>query len=113
MSTTTQADNITATLPLGILALAQHMVDHTLPAPYSIDAPNPCLGDKTLIVRLGGSDLVPWLESLHLDSAHSEPCSLADYQRERYECRLPDSGVQVTVTSLRPFARHLAVVVNR
>lgn len=105
-------DNVAATTPIAMYAVAQHMLDRGLPAPISITAPSPCI-DGTTSIQVGvfSHQVDAWVESIDLDSETvSSTESLTSHERVAYDGRLPDTGVRVTVRCTRRLVSPLHLV---
>lgn len=98
MTSTTEA-NVARTSTLGMLAVAQHMVDHHLPAPLSINRPT--LGERDVPVLVYCADLDTWVATLHVDRSTDEPCHARGKVRRVVHGRL-DNGVRIVITSVVP-----------
>lgn len=60
----TRAARDTATTPIAIYAVAQHMLDQRLPGPIGIHGPRVCPGaERTVRVDVYAADLDRWVES--------------------------------------------------
>jgi hypothetical protein len=90
--------NIAATTTIGFHAVAQHMLDYDLPAPYGIDSPNACSrAHDAILVSVPSTALDAWLETIVVDDEDTRPSDFAGYTKSTYIGRLPDTGVRVHV----------------
>lgn len=109
MTARQQADRVIA---IANLALAQHIVDHHLPAPLEISLPSFVDEDKGLNIRVVRGDLDQWLDSLNVDKVTTQVHDHDVFGRwtvTSYAVRLPDTGTCVVLTSTAPAAT-LAVI---
>ena len=85
------------TTRLAYAAVTAHMVDHDLPAFASMAL---SIDHRSIRVQvIWDADVTTWLDTLHVDSEAVEIVN--GNVHTTYSCRLPDSGVRVSVTSVR------------
>lgn len=67
MSTsTTKQDTAAKTAPLAMYAVARHMLDHELPAPFSISPPT--FDDQVVKVAVPATALDAWVDAIDIDA---------------------------------------------
>lgn len=103
-------DTVAATAGLGMYAVARHMLDHKLPAPYSIDAPTPWFDPERITISVHDAGLFAWLDSIVVDGETAKPVEnplrTTAYEIVKFDGRLPAAigDVAVTVKVVRPVA---------
>lgn len=120
---TTQTQQIEATTPVAMQAVAKHLVDHDL-AFTSIDAPKTWCGETSVVVHVPNDDgacywSARWRDTLAVDGMATDPITIPDsrgrgvpaglFERYTVHGRLPDMGVRVSVVAVR----QVAVVAGR
>jgi hypothetical protein len=98
--TSTEQERIERVTPVALYAVAQHMLDHQLPAPFAIDAARS--DNSGVRVSVYSPDLDAWLDSIVVDEETTRPISrlreIVDYRGRL----LASVGyVQVTVSCSR------------
>ena len=90
-----------AQTPAALLALAQHIIDHQLPAPCSIETP---VWSETgdLLVHVRQADSAAWRASIHVtdesaETRHSHSSLVRRFGIEKAWGTLPDTGIQIVV----------------
>jgi len=98
----TTSSTFQAQYPLALAALATHMLEHGLPAPYAIDQAH-----GEIVVRLtGGVNAVEaWIVSVAVDRETNEDTDLGGVEglRSAWLVRLPDTGFRFTFVAYRPY----------
>lgn len=84
--------------PVALLAIMQHMVEHNLSAPWSIDV-SP--GDQAIRIRLMGTDHQAWLRTLTLVEEHNEDHDRPGWLRTAWVVQLPATGVVFDIVTYR------------
>lgn len=106
---TAQDQQIAATTPLALHAVARHLLDNDLQV-ESIAAPRACLGERSVIVHVPGDGdgywSARWRDTLAVDGITTEPIGHPEvpagvYERYVVHGRLPSSGVRVSVVTVR------------
>lgn len=100
--------NVEATATIGLHAVARHLINHALPA-RDISSPRTCLGESSVIVQVWAEDAQAWCETIHVDGVSTTPSKHPDapaglYERVAWHGRLPESGVRVSVVTVRRVA---------
>lgn len=94
-----------ATIGIAMYAVAQHMLDHQLPAPVTIDQPRLILGERAVIVIVNSEDSTPWLDSMVVDEERVAGPSevMAGREHVTYDGRIPSAvgDVAVQVRTMR------------
>lgn len=104
-------DNVAATAPIGMYAVAQHMIDHRLPAPMSITGPTQCTGENAILVGVFSHQVDAWVETIEIDVTTVTPTlNVTGYERVAYDGRLPDTGIRISVRCARRTVSHLRAV---
>jgi hypothetical protein len=106
------SDNVVATTPIAMYAVAQHMLDRGLPAPLSITSPSPCT-DGTASIQVGvfAHQVDAWAASIDVDTETVTPTdTVTGYERVAYDGRLPDNGIRITVRCTRRVVSPLRLV---
>lgn len=102
----TAQDTRALTVPIAMYAVAQHMIDRSLPAPISIDSAG-VTRERLVKVAVSSVDLDAWLDSMVVDDELHEPRPDRSWERVAYTGRISAaigdvSFVLVTVTRTRP-----------
>ena len=109
-TSSTTRDTVAMTAPIGMYAVAQHMIDAQLPAPWGIDAPSRCAGEDAVRISLSSLALPAWLASIHVDSETHTPATVPGFVHSSYAGRLPN-GVRVLLKAARRVEdQHLRLV---
>lgn len=97
-------------LRAGLMALVEHMANHELSAPLSIDLPRMPEDSPSIRVRLAGiGQQSAWLNTVEVVTETNEQAlSSDDYVRTTWLVSLPETLSRVELVGLRP--RALALV---
>lgn len=93
-----QKSNARQHLTAAVLAVAQHLVDHDLPAPFSIGVDH---GSAEVTLWISDRSMTAYLETLTVLDRVSNTDPLSAICAVRVSCVLPDTGIQVLVRSAR------------
>lgn len=97
-------DTVTKTAGLAMHAVAQHMLDHRLPAPFSIAMPIRCPNHghpQRIKIGISSTDITEWLDSVLVVAERTEPARLVDgvrWVREEYDVLVPSPVGDVAAT---------------
>lgn len=72
----TSGDTVAKTATFAMYAVAQHMLDHRLPAPFSIKAPSVCpaeTGTRRVTIAVPSSAATEWLDSVLVVDERTRP----------------------------------------
>jgi len=101
VTSNTQALRVAQT-PAALLALAQHIVDHQLPAPYTIESPSySATGDLLVMINPDHKDA--WLATVTLGDESAEIIhsqSAGRYSREMFWVTQPDLGITFVIKAI-------------
>lgn len=93
--------------PVALCALAEHVIRYQLPAPVNVSLP--VAEGEELEVQVRWENVNDWLDSVHIDDRDTYVHDSSDILT--YAVRLPDLGVRLALTALRPrTTSHLQVV---
>lgn len=102
MKTTTKSETFTKQVPVALAAIGQHMHDHQLPVPLSINFDADL---QTITVRLVGSGVdahQQWLTTLVVDEESNESIAgFNDLIRSAWSVKLPDLGIRFELVAYR------------
>jgi hypothetical protein len=91
-------NSTSATAPVALHALTNHLIAYKLPLPTCITPPR--YAGENLAVRVRWEEVNDWLASVHMDTSG---VSVRDsHDLLTYQVRLPDLGVRLEISALRP-----------
>lgn len=84
-----------------LLAIATHVHEHQLPAPREIT--RPVFGPDGITVHVDRAAHIVWLQSLLIDTQTNRHIDSVDTGviHSTWEARLPDTGVRITLSTIR------------
>lgn len=91
--------------PIALKALAEHMLEHNLPAPSDIYTAEVLVdGRRVQAIRVhlhGEHTHLPWVSSVGVDATETEPVDGGRGLRVEWYVRLPGSGIQFRLVGHR------------
>lgn len=107
MNRTREEERDRKVAPIAMYVVAKHMLDHSLPAPYSIDRPRPCDPEKGVVVAVPSDAVTEWLDAMVVDEEIVKPSKASGYEHVHYVGRVPAAvgDVAVVVRAVRAVGR--------
>jgi hypothetical protein len=99
----TASDTVAKTTTLAMYAVAQHMLDRRLPAPFSIAMPVRCARHghpQRIKIGIPSADITEWLDSVLVVTERTEPALIDGIRwiREEYDVLVPSPVGDVAAT---------------